>query len=118
MSLRILYNGDCPICSREIAHYRAIAGRTGAGIQFDDLARLDRATLPLPPEAARRRLHAIEDGQLIHGLPAFRALWGRLPGWRWLVWLTGLPLVRPLAAGLYDLVLAPVLDWNLRRRVG
>ncbi len=116
MTLRILYNGDCPVCSREIAHYRHLAGRSGAAIAFDDLSRLDPAALPIPPEAARRRLHAVEDGRLIHGLPAFRALWSRLPGWRWLARLTGLPLLRPLAAGLYDRVLAPALYRNLRRR--
>jgi predicted DCC family thiol-disulfide oxidoreductase YuxK len=116
MTLRILYNGDCPICAREIAHYRDLARRSGAEIAFDDLSRLDPAALPIPAEAARRRLHAMQDDRLIHGLPAFRALWSRLPGWRWLARLTGLPLVRPVAAWTYDRVLAPALYWNLQRR--
>ncbi|WP_209425292.1 DUF393 domain-containing protein [Pararhodobacter sp. SW119] len=116
MALRILYNGDCPICAREIAHYRTVAESAGAEIAFDDLSRLDPGALPIPAEAARRRLHALQDGRLIHGLPAFRALWGRLPGWRWLARLTGLPVIRPVAAWVYDHILAPALYWNLRRR--
>ena len=116
MTLHILYNGDCPICSREIAHYRQVADRADADIAFDDLSALDPAALPIPPEAARRRLHALQDGRLIHGLPAFRALWARLPGWRWLARVTGLPLIRPVAGWTYDRVLAPLLYWNLRRR--
>lgn len=116
MTLRILYNGDCPVCAREIAHYRRVASASAADIVFDDLTALGARAVPLDPEAARRRLHAVEDGRLVHGLPAFRALWRRLPGWRWLARLTGLPLVRPVAAWLYDRVLAPALYWNLRRR--
>ena len=116
MTLRILYNGDCPVCSREVAQYRRAVAKATADIAFDDLSSLGRDALPLDPEDARRRLHAVEDGKLIHGLPAFRALWSRLPGWRWLAWLTGLPPVRPAAAWLYDRVLAPALYWNLRRR--
>jgi len=116
MTLRILYNGDCPICSREIDHYRQLAERHGADIAFDDLTGVDPGRWHLDAEAARRRLHAVHDGRLVHGLPAFRALWQRLPGWRWLARLTGMPVVRPLAGWTYDRVLAPLLYWNLRRR--
>lgn len=114
MTLCILYNGACPICAREIAHYRRLARRHGAAVDFQDLNTSDLAAWGVSADAARRRLHA----RLLHdsrgewrgdGLPAFRALWARLPGWRWLAWLTGLPLIRPLAALVYDRIAAPLL---------
>lgn len=84
MMLLILYNGGCPICAREIAHYRRLALRLGADIAFEDLGKTDLALWGLNPDTARRRLHARDAGRVLHGLAAFRALWARLPGWRWL----------------------------------
>lgn len=112
MTLRILYNGACPICSREIAHYRRLSERIGAGIAFDDLNAVDLARWGLTADQARRRLHARDGAFRISGLAAFRALWARLPGWRWLARLTGLPGVRHLADWGYERIAAP---WLYRR---
>jgi len=112
MTLRILYNGACPICSREIAHYRSLAARTGANIAFDDLTATDLSAWDLSPDQARRRLHALSGDDRLDGVAAFRALWARLPGWRWLARLTGLPGIRQLAGLLYDRIAAP---WLYRR---
>ncbi len=109
MTLRILYNGACPICSREIAHYRRLAAARGAPVVFDDLNQTDLGRWGLSADQARRRLHALDGTARLDGLAAFRALWALLPGWRWLARLTGLPLVRPLAALAYDRIAAPIL---------
>lgn len=109
MTLSILYNGACPICSREIAHYQRLARRHGAAVDFQDLNIADLAQWGISADAARRRLHARQGQCRVDGLPAFRALWAQLPGWRWLARLTGLPLIRPLAALAYDRVAAPLL---------
>lgn len=116
MTLRILYNGACPICSREIALYRRLAARHDAPLTFEDLDKADLCGWNLTPDQARRRLHAMDGDERLHGLAAFRALWARLPGWRWLAWLSGLPLLRPLVGLVYDRVAAPLLYRLARRR--
>lgn len=114
MTLRILYNGSCPICAREIGHYLRMTARHGASIAFDDLNTTDLTPWGLDAEAARRRLHALNEGRLLVGLDAFRALWSRLPGWRWLARLTGLPVLHRMTRWFYDRALAP---WLYRRSV-
>jgi len=99
--LTIFYDGGCPLCSHEIAHYRRLdwAGR----IRWVDITRdapsLAAAGLDLP--TAMRRLHVqVADGRTLSGVEAFVALWARLPRWRWLARLVNLlPLRRPLEWG-------------------
>ena len=112
----VLYNGDCPICSREIAAYRRAATRTGAALEFEDLNAADLARWGVSAEAARRRLHLRRGDELLVGLPAFVALWQALPRMRWLSWLVSLPLIRPLASFIYERTLAPALFALDRRR--
>lgn len=112
----VLYNGACPICAREIAGYRRAAARHDAPLRFEDLDQADLAAWGLSHEAARRRLHLRQDGQVLAGLPAFLALWARLPGWRWLARGLGLPGVRQVAHAVYEGLLAPLLAAMDRRR--
>jgi predicted DCC family thiol-disulfide oxidoreductase YuxK len=112
MTLRILYNGACPICSREIALYRRQAIRAGADLAFDDLNAVDLTPWGVSPDAARRRLHAMDGARRLDGVAAFCALWARLPGWRVLAWLVGLRGVRHVAGWAYDRIAAP---WLYRR---
>lgn len=81
------------------------------------MAGADLARWGLSPDAAVRRLHARAGGRVLAGLPAFRAVWAVLPGWRWLARATGLPGVRPLADALYERAAAPALYALHRRRV-
>lgn len=112
----VLYNGQCPICSREIAHYRRAAEAGGHPLRFDDLHEADLAAWGVSAEEARRRLHVLEGGRLLVGVPAFLALWRALPGWRWLARIVGLPGVQQVAGLFYDHVLAPALHALDRRR--
>ena len=113
---RVLYNGECPVCSYEINHYAAYSERTGLPIRFEDLNRDALDEWGLTPDAAARRLYVMKDGQLHSGIPAFIVLWQDMPRYRWLARLVALPGVKPLACFTYDYVLAPVIyRWHLRR---
>ncbi|MGY6412424.1 MAG: thiol-disulfide oxidoreductase DCC family protein [Alkalilacustris sp.] len=112
----VLYNGDCPICSREIAAYRRRAERTGAALAFEDLNGADLGEWGLGEEDARRRLHVRMGDRVLAGLPAFVALWERLPGMGWLARLVSLPGIAWGAERVYEHVLAPALHWLDRRR--
>ncbi len=102
----MFHDGDCPLCTIEVAHYRRMdaAGRIAfvdATSQDAALAKagLDRAT-------ALKRLHVLlPDGSIVSGARAFVALWERLPGWRRLAPIAKRPPVIWLMEGAYRLFL-------------
>ncbi len=110
--LTVYYDGACPLCRAEIAHYRGLAG--AGRVRFVDLAQAegDAALGPgLDLAAARARFHVREtDGRLVSGAAAFARLWRRLPRWRWLSRLVELRVfgrrpVLPVAEAAYRLSL-------------
>lgn len=105
----ILYNGRCPICSAEIAHYRARAAATGADLSFIDLNTAPLDDWGISADQAMRRLHARHDGRILSGFPAFLLIWQALPRWRWLARMVALPGLRHAVGLLYDRVAAPIL---------
>lgn len=100
-ALTTFFDGGCPLCSREIAHYRKID--RAERIHWVDITQepetLAAAGLDLP--SAMRRLHVQEpDGRLLSGVEAFVAIWRRLPRWQLLARLvTRLRLTRALEWG-------------------
>ncbi|MDJ0825243.1 MAG: DUF393 domain-containing protein [Rhodobacter sp.] len=112
----VIYNGNCPICSREIEGYRRYSRARGLAVQFDDLNATDLSRWGLTPDQAARRLYVEKDGRLYDGVAAFAVLWAAMPRFRLLAWLVRLPVVGWLAAMLYDWVLAPALYRMHRRR--
>lgn len=116
--ISVLYNADCPVCSREIDHYAAYASQRALPITFDDLNDNDRLNRwNIDADTAARRLHVMKDGDLLTGIPAFIALWQQMPRYRWLARVVSLPVVFRLANWVYDLVLAPAIyRWHLHRQ--
>ena len=109
MGIRVLFNEDCPICNAEICHYRKYAEGKGIKLYFDKLGETDLSLYGISKDQGAKRLHVISDGEVIHGLPAFRKLWAEMPRYKILAKLTNFPIVREIAAFLYDRVLAPLL---------
>lgn len=98
----VYYDGACPICRREIAHYQ---GRAGAeGFRWVDVSSCEAEALGpgLIREAALARMHVRgADGTLVSGAAAFAALWSGMPGFRWLGRIVGAWPMAPLAEGVY-----------------
>ena len=125
-TLRVFYDGDCPLCRAEIAHYRGREG--GERLVYVDVghSRPAPALAPgLTREAALRRFHVrTADGRLVSGADAFAHVWRSLPDWRWLGRLIDLRVfgLRPVlaiaeAAYRLSLPLRPRLArWMARRR--
>ncbi len=113
----VYYNGACPVCSFEIKRYQELQdGETGIG--WCDLAQdsVALASLNISREEALKRLQVIDThGQLQSGVDAFLVIWRQLPQLKWLATIVGSPVIKPIAAHLYDHVLAPLLyHWNKR----
>jgi predicted DCC family thiol-disulfide oxidoreductase YuxK len=105
METKVLYNDTCPICKFEIDHYRKSA--KGLPIRFDTIS--NAADWGLTADQAARRLYVMQNGVLISGIDAFRALWAVMPGYRWLALVVNWPILRPVAHFLYERVAAPIL---------
>jgi len=117
METTVIYNADCPICSREVDGYRRYAEARALPLHFQDMGRADLAAWGLTPEDAARRLHVVQQGRLLAGVDAFVALWAEMPRFRWLARLVALPGLRQAAELLYERALAPLLYAMHRRRV-
>jgi predicted DCC family thiol-disulfide oxidoreductase YuxK len=116
-STKVLYNGDCPVCSFEINHYAAYAREKGLGIRFDDLNCPERAAWGIDEDTAARRLYVEHGGEVLSGVPAFVVLWRQMPRYHWLANAVDRPVVLPFASWLYDRILAPsIYRWHLRRQ--
>ena len=109
----MFYDGDCPLCAKEVRHYRQL-DRAGA-VEWVDIAREPQRleALGVSRAAGMRRLHALDrQGRLVSGVPAFAAVWDGLPGYRYLARvIRALGLVGPL-----DRVYGRFARWRYQRR--
>lgn len=113
----VLYNGSCPICSREVRQYARMSNAAGADIGFDDLAEQENLDKwGVSADDAARRFHVRRGGEIFSGLPAFIVLWRELPKMRWLARLLSIPGLHWSAVKTYDHILAPALYLSHRRR--
>jgi len=113
---KVLYNAECPVCRFEIHHYRVYAQASGLPLKFEDLNDTELSTWGLDQDKAARRLYVLDAGEMTSGIDAFLVLWRKMPRYRWLARLVGLPGIRQVASLAYDWILAPVIyRWHLRR---
>ncbi|VTS06186.1 thiol-disulfide oxidoreductase DCC family protein [Tuwongella immobilis] len=94
----VFYDGLCPLCSREINHYRKVV-RDGS-IGYVDISEptFDAAAFGLDPVQVHRHLHVVDaSGKVFKGVDSFLKLWPHVPGMRWLAPLVGTWGIRHLA---------------------
>ena len=75
-ALEVWFDGDCPLCRREIAVMRRL-DRRGA-ILFTDVAN-GQGSCPIDRAELLARFHAREDGAMLSGAAAFAAMWRAIP---------------------------------------
>lgn len=93
--LTIWYDGECPLCRREIAAMRWLdrANR----IRFVDAASADTAC-PLDRSAMLARFHVMENGRIVSGAAAFAAMWRAIP----VLWPLGMMSKMPIFERLLE----------------
>ena len=103
--LQVFFDGACPLCSREIDHYRRQDRRQRLEAIDISVPGFDPQRYGISQEAFMAELHAIDQaGTVYRGVAAFRAIWQAFPektAYRLMARLVGMPLVEPVAAGAY-----------------
>jgi predicted DCC family thiol-disulfide oxidoreductase YuxK len=113
-AIKVLYDGECPLCAREIGFLRR-RDRRGV-IAFDDIAApgFDATRYGLDHAAVMSRIHGVlPDGTVIEGVEVFRRLYTAI-GLGWLVAPTRWPLLRGLFDRAYRVFARNRLRWTGR----
>jgi predicted DCC family thiol-disulfide oxidoreductase YuxK len=113
-TLQVWFDGNCPLCLREIALMRRLDWR--GAITFIDVAQPD-AACPLDRAALLARFHASEDGVILSGAAAFAAMWRAIPLLKPLGWAARNRVVLAALEALYMrfLRVRPRLQRAMRR---
>ncbi len=96
MSVKVWFDGACPLCTREIALMRRLDKR--GSITFVDVAKGDDPSCPIDRTALLARFHAEENGVVHDGAAAFAAMW------------RAIPLLRPLGLAARNQTVLRVLE--------
>jgi hypothetical protein len=90
--LEIFFDGLCPLCSREIDHYRKQAGSENLLFTDITLPEFDASDRGLDPIEVHHVMHVkTTQGEIKTGIDAFISIWEILPRYRWLARLGKAP---------------------------
>jgi predicted DCC family thiol-disulfide oxidoreductase YuxK len=97
LKLEIYYDGLCPLCSREIEHYKKADSLSS--LKFIDIAQadFDASNLGINPLRLQKVFHVRHpEAGWLTGVDAFVAIWDRLGIFRPLAWAARQSLIRPV----------------------
>ena len=83
MGIRVFFNNSCSVCRLEINHYKKISDNNLEWIDItnnDDALKITSKT----QEELLRRLHVIDNGEVIGGAKAFIIIWSKIPKYKFL----------------------------------
>ncbi len=110
----MFYDGGCPLCRREVAHYQRLD--TAQRIRWINIDSEPEVldTFRIAHPEAMGRLHVLTpDGKIVTGAQAFATVWAALPYYRGLGYLVKrLRLLKPL-----DRLYALFARWRYHRRL-
>ena len=99
--LTLLYDGQCPLCRREIAWMRTRNGRGLLGFQDIHAADFEASALGVSVEQLMAEIHGINtDGSLIKGIDVFAIAYSAV-GFGWLAAAIRSRWLRPVFKCLY-----------------
>tara|TARA_B100000029_G_C17002050_1_gene751556 strand:- start:189 stop:539 length:351 start_codon:yes stop_codon:yes gene_type:complete len=83
MAIKVFFNNSCNVCRLEINHYKKISD---SNLEWIDITNNEEAIklTSKSQEALLRRLHVINDGEVIGGAKAFIIIWSKIPKYNFL----------------------------------
>ncbi|MDT2030278.1 DUF393 domain-containing protein [Planktomarina sp.] len=112
--LEVLYNAECPICRREIEHYKRISGDDLACVEITAQSAADWG---LSEDQAAKQLHVRRGEQILVGVEAFVAIWRQLPYFWVLAPIVNFKPIKVISSVIYSRCLAPLLFAAHKRRM-
>ena len=103
MGIKVFFNNSCSVCRLEINHYKKIADNNLEWIDItnnDDALKITSKT----QEELLRRLHVIDNGEVIGGAKAFIVIWSKIPKYKFLSKLFSIKLFFLLFHYIYEFV--------------
>jgi predicted DCC family thiol-disulfide oxidoreductase YuxK len=113
--IRVLFDGDCPLCAREIRFLKRLDRGRGR-IDFEDIADpgFDPSAYGLEARDVIARIHAVlPDGSVVRSMEVFRRAYAAV-GLGWVMAPTAWPGVRRLADLAYRVFARNRLRWTGR----
>ena len=111
--LHVLYDGDCPYCAREIAHYMGL-DRSNS-IDWHNIATSSEfmTSHNISWNKAMTKLHVLDqDGRQFIGVNGFIQIWSNIDRYRVLAKIASCTPVRQILSLLYD----KFAVWRFNRR--
>jgi len=83
MKIKVFFNNSCNICKIEIDHYKK---HSDDNLEWVDITNNQQAVdlTSKSKEELLRRLHVIDNGQVIGGAKAFVIIWSKIPKYNFL----------------------------------
>ena len=83
MKIKVFFNNSCNVCKLEINHYKK---NSNEDIEWVDITNNQQALdlTSKSKEELLRRLHVIENGEVIGGAKAFIIIWSKIPKYNFL----------------------------------
>ena len=103
MGIKVFFNNSCSVCRLEINHYKKISDSNLEWIDItnnDDALKITSKT----QEELLRRLHVIDNGEVIGGAKAFIIIWSRIPKYKFISKIFSIKLFFLLFHYIYEFV--------------
>ena len=119
-TIRVFYDGACPLCQREVKRYQALISKQKEDIDWVDISKNQDELKAecINYDDAMRLIH-IKDGSGVHqvGLEGMLTLWDKIPYYRVVSGLIRkLPLSHSALAKLYEFLAKHRMTFSGRRK--
>ena len=103
MGTKVFFNNSCNVCRLEINHYKKISD---SNLEWVDITNNEEA-IKLTSKSQKellRRIHVIDNGNVIGGAKAFVIIWSKIPKYKFLSKLFSIKIFFVLFHYLYEFV--------------
>ena len=103
MKTKVYFNNSCSICRTEINLYKKHLGNKVEWVDISDSSNFENDTNKKRDELYRR-MHVIENGQLITGAKSFLIIWKKIPKYNFLCKFFSSPIIFPIFNIFYEMI--------------
>ena len=103
MGIKVFFNNSCNICRLEINHYKKISD---SNLEWVDITNNEEA-IKLTSKSQKellRRIHVVDNGNVIGGAKAFVIIWSKIPKYKFLSKLFSIKIFFIIFHYLYEFV--------------